>query len=81
MAPLRCVLHRPTLAQRDAAGGAIHTINGEQWLAAALDVEDRVNPGHRLQRHGGDVVGGFVLAGIRLDVGELEELATGMAPA
>ena len=32
MAPLRCVLHRPTLAQRDAAGGAIHTINGEQWL-------------------------------------------------
>lgn len=32
MAPLRWMLHRPTLAQRDAAGGAIHTINGVHAL-------------------------------------------------
>ena len=45
--------HRPTLAQRDAAGGAIHTINGE-WTVArrymSLETLARVtdNPNVRL---------------------------------
>jgi hypothetical protein len=32
MAPLGGRFTAPTLAHRDAAGGAIHTINGGQWL-------------------------------------------------
>ena len=51
-----------------------------QPVDPALDVEDRVDPGHGLQRHGRDVMRGFAPPPTPLDVGELEELASGMAP-
>lgn len=52
-----------------------------QPVDPALDVEDRVDPDHGLQREAGDVLGRLALPGIPLDVGELEELAPGMAPS
>src|SRR5699024_1067811 len=55
--------------------------HGGQAVDAAFDLEDRVDPGHRLQRDRRDVVAGFALADIPLDVGEFEELPAGMAPA
>src|SRR6056297_2055630 len=51
-----------------------------QPVDLALDVEDRVDPGHSLRRHGRDFMRGFAPPGTPLDVGELEELASGMAP-
>lgn len=46
--------------------GAIHPINGAQWLTVALTAEDRVYSGDGLQRDGGDVMGRLALPGIPL---------------
>lgn len=70
------------------AGICIHTID------LALDIEDRVNPFHRLQCDGRDVMGGLVLAQRAIegaigsspmasarDVGQLKKFAPRVAPA
>jgi len=60
--------------------GCVPFVDG-QAIDAAFDVEDRIDPRHGFQRNGRDVVGGFAFADIALDIGKLEELASGMAPA
>lgn len=54
---------------------------GIKAVDLAFDVEDRVDPRHRLQCDRRHIVGGLALADIALDVGKLKELPPGMAPA
>ena len=54
---------------------------GQHAIYAALDVEERVDAGHGLERDGAYLVGRLALAHVASDVGQFEELAPRVAPA
>jgi hypothetical protein len=54
---------------------------GTQAVDRALDIEQRIDAFHRLQRDRGDGRGLFAAPCVGSDIGQLEELAPGVCPA